>query len=89
MDPACGLSRLAGDVQLHRDVQSYSNNGNVAAKAALTVVKNVALLYVGAFCAGIGLIGKAWMYFEHKENYVWLVNKIFMYESDFDELLDG
>lgn len=72
------LPATFNSIENSSDVQSYSNNGNAAAKAALTVVKNVPFLYVGAFCAGIGLIGKVWLYFEHRGNYVWLVNKIFM-----------
>ena len=60
------------------EVQTSSQGGNIAAKAALTVVKNVPLLYVGAFGAGVGLTGKACLYFVHRRNYIWLVNKIFM-----------
>lgn len=60
------------------DVQDSADGGNVAASAALATVQNLPLLYVGAFCAGIGLLGKAWLWFAHRLNYVWLVNKIFM-----------
>ena len=59
-------------------VQSSSEDGNIAATTALAAVKNLPLLYVGAFCTGIGLLGKFLLFLRHSKNYVWLVNKIFM-----------
>lgn len=73
------LPATFNSIKQSKDVQSSSDSGNFAAKAALTTVRNVPLLYVGAFCAGVGLLGKAWLWFAHRPNYVWLVNKIFMY----------
>lgn len=70
-------------------VQTSSEAGNLAAKAALAAVKNVPLLYVGAFCAGVGLLGKVWLWIAHFRNYVWLVNKIFMYVPHFERSKQG
>jgi len=60
------------------EVQTSSEDGNIAAKTALAAVQNLPLLYVGAFCTGIGLLGKFLLFLRHAKNYVWLVNKIFM-----------
>jgi hypothetical protein len=65
-------------IQSSERIQSSSQNGNVASAAALAAVSNAPLLYVGSFCLGFGLLGKAWLAFRHRGNYVWLVNKIFM-----------
>jgi len=74
------LPATFNSISQSNEVQTSSKGGNFAAKAALTVVKNVPLLYVGAFGAGVGLIGKACLFMVHRQNYIWLVNKIFMYE---------
>jgi len=74
------LPATFNSISQSNEVQTSSKGGNLAAKAALTVVKNVPLLYVGAFGAGVGLIGKACLFVVHRRNYIWLVNKIFMYE---------
>jgi hypothetical protein len=44
----------------------------------LSQVKHVSLLYVGAFCAGIGALGMIWLWFRWRANYVWLLNRIFL-----------
>ena len=73
------LPATFNSINRSKDVQSSSDSGNFAAKAALATVRNVPLLYIGAFSAGIGLIGKTWLWCAHRPNYVWLVNKIFLY----------
>ena len=41
-------------------------------------IANVALLYVSAgFCA-VGTLGCLWLWFRWRDNYVWLVNRIFL-----------
>lgn len=41
-------------------------------------VKNVPLLYIAAFCSGIGSLGMAWLWFRYRTNYVWILNRIFL-----------
>jgi hypothetical protein len=73
------LPATFSSLQESEDLRDSSDDGNIAAQAALATVRNVPLLYVGAFCAGVGLVGKTWLWWEHSGNYVWLVNKIFMF----------
>ncbi|KAF1970737.1 hypothetical protein BU23DRAFT_556459 [Bimuria novae-zelandiae CBS 107.79] len=45
---------------------------------ALKTVRNVPLLYVAAFACGIGVLGCLWLWWKHRKNYVWVVNRIFL-----------
>ncbi|KAH8702896.1 hypothetical protein GQ44DRAFT_558279, partial [Phaeosphaeriaceae sp. PMI808] len=47
-------------------------------KAALNTVRNVPLLYIAAVACGLGVLGCVWMWWVHRRNYVWVVNRIFM-----------
>jgi hypothetical protein len=47
-------------------------------KHALNTVRNVPLLYVAAFACGLGVLGCLWLWWEHRKNYVWVINRIFM-----------
>lgn len=49
-----------------------------AASELLKDVKDVPLLYIAGFCSGIGGLGMIWLWFRWRENYVWLLNKIFL-----------
>lgn len=48
------------------------------ASAVLKEVKNVPLLYLAAFCSGIGSAGMLWLWYKYRANYVWIINKIFL-----------
>jgi hypothetical protein len=41
-------------------------------------VKNVPLLYLAAFCSGIGSLGMAWLWFKYRANYIYISNRIFL-----------
>ncbi|KAL1605082.1 hypothetical protein SLS60_004625 [Paraconiothyrium brasiliense] len=59
-----------------KDLDEKANN---ALKAhALATVRNVPLLYVAAFACGIGVLGCVWLWWKHKKNYVWVINRIFL-----------
>jgi hypothetical protein len=45
---------------------------------ALNTVRNVPLLYVAAFACGLGVLGCLWLWWAHRKNYVWVINRIFM-----------
>jgi len=51
---------------------------NHAASTILKSVKHVSLLYVAAFCSGIGALGMIWLWIRWRANYVWLLNRIFL-----------
>lgn len=45
---------------------------------ALNTVRNVPLLYVAAFACGLGVSGCLWLWWQHRKNYVWVINRIFL-----------
>jgi hypothetical protein len=45
---------------------------------ALDTVRNVPLLYVAAFACGLGVAGCLWLWWQHRKNYVWVINRIFL-----------
>ncbi|KAF1847576.1 uncharacterized protein K460DRAFT_332728 [Cucurbitaria berberidis CBS 394.84] len=45
---------------------------------ALRTVRNVPLLYVAAFACGVGVLGCVWLWWKHRKNYVWVINRIFL-----------
>jgi len=47
-------------------------------KKVLKAVQNVQLVYVGAACCGLGGGGMIWLWFTHRTNFVWLLNRIFL-----------
>lgn len=58
------------------DDPQFQENG--AASDLLKHVKHIPLLYVAAFCSGIGALGMIWMWWRWRENFVWLLNRIFL-----------
>jgi hypothetical protein len=44
----------------------------------IQVVKNLPILVVAAVLCGIGVLGMLWLWWRWRDNYVWLVNRIFM-----------
>ena len=55
------------------------NESDKVAHAILDGIKNVGLVWVsGAFCL-IGALGCLWLWFAWRKNYVWLLNRIFLY----------
>jgi len=51
---------------------------NHTAAHILSSVKHVSLLYVAAFCSGVGALGMIWLWFRWRANFVWLLNRIFL-----------
>lgn len=45
---------------------------------ALATARNVPLLYVAAVACGVGICGCVWLWWIHRANYVWVVNRIFL-----------
>lgn len=64
--------------KLHTD-QDLDEKANSALKEhALKTARNVPLLYVAAFACGIGVLGCLWLWWAHRKNYVWVINRIFL-----------
>jgi len=51
---------------------------NHTASDILKTVKHVSLLYIAAFCSGVGAVGMIWLWWRWRANYVWLLNRIFL-----------
>ncbi|KAF2821570.1 hypothetical protein CC86DRAFT_302819 [Ophiobolus disseminans] len=45
---------------------------------ALKRVRNLPLLYIAAFACGIGVLGCLWLWWKHRKNYIWVINRIFL-----------
>ncbi|KAE9378220.1 hypothetical protein N431DRAFT_304989, partial [Stipitochalara longipes BDJ] len=53
-------------------------NDNHTAAEILHSIKHVQLLVIAGVCCGIGAGGMLWLWWRWRENFVWLLNKIFM-----------
>lgn len=51
---------------------------NTFKEATLRTVHNVPLLYVAAFACGVGVVGCLWLWWKHRNNYVWVIHRIFL-----------
>lgn len=51
---------------------------NTTAEKVLKHVKNAPLLWIAGFCCGIGVCGMAWLWWRWRNNFVWLINRIFL-----------
>ncbi|KAF8865153.1 hypothetical protein BDZ45DRAFT_669046 [Acephala macrosclerotiorum] len=63
-------------------IQKLDDNPNVSSSAAATAilhsVKHVSLLVIAGVCCGIGALGMSWLWYKWHQNYVWLLNRIFL-----------
>lgn len=58
---------------------SYDDKANTRLKAeVLATARNLPLLYVAAAACGIGVLGCVWLWWKHRGNYVWVINRIFL-----------
>ncbi|KAG8679631.1 hypothetical protein FRC09_018836 [Ceratobasidium sp. 395] len=60
------------------DVDDPSRSG--AEKWILGRVKNVPLLVIAGVCCVIGAAGMCWLWYRWHRNFIWLVNRIFLYD---------
>ena len=60
-------------------LDSQAIPGNHTASTIIASVKNIPLLVIAGVCAGIGAVGMVWLWWRWRQNYVWLLNKIFLY----------
>lgn len=80
-----GWIMLAGFIVLPGTFTSLAKLGsNNAVKATpgasdvLNSVQSVPLLVVAAVCCGIGYLGNLWLSIRWRNNYVWLLNKLYL-----------
>jgi len=63
-------------------LQSFENDSSIPGDATLSTIinsiKNLPLLVIAGVCCGIGAAGMLWLWWRWRQNYVWLLNKIFL-----------
>jgi hypothetical protein len=75
---------LAGFIVSPATFTSKSNavrnaaNGSQTEQAILNTVQNVPLLWVAAICCLIGAFGISWLWWRWNDNFIWLINRIFL-----------
>ncbi|KAJ5741591.1 hypothetical protein N7533_011000 [Penicillium manginii] len=60
------------------DAVSKDFMASEAGEMVLDKIQNPPLLAIACFLFVTGLIIMAWLYWEHRGNYIWLINRIFM-----------
>ncbi|KAF2732086.1 hypothetical protein EJ04DRAFT_343867 [Polyplosphaeria fusca] len=63
-------------LQEDEDLDQAANNA--LQQHALDTVRNVPLLYIAAFACGIGVFGSFFLWWKHRKNYVWVINRVFL-----------
>src|SRR5271156_1206544 len=58
-----------------------SDNKDALEQKILHSVANIGLLWLSGACCVIGLLGCCWLWFMWRRNYVWLINRIFLYDQ--------
>lgn len=60
-------------------ISSASNiKDSEAATSILNRVKNVPLLVIAVICSGVGAAGMLWLWVRWRQNYVWLLNRLYL-----------
>ena len=77
-----GFLVVPGTFTTFKESEAFRNadddNSNEVAHSIVHSIANIGLLWVsGAFCV-IGTVGCAWLWFRWRQNYVWLINRIFL-----------
>jgi cytochrome bd-type quinol oxidase subunit 2 len=67
-------ARILSEVRSVESLSSLPEARNLANK----VTRNVPLLYVAAIACGIGCLSCLWLWQLHRQNYIWLTNRIFL-----------
>ena len=60
-----------------KTVKNAGSNSN-AEKTVVNTVQNVPLLWLAAICCIIGALGMCWLWWRWQENFIWLINRIFL-----------
>ena len=60
-----------------KTVNDAADNGK-AGQHVIDAVQNMPLLWLAAICYISGTFGMCWLYWKWQENYVWLINRIFL-----------
>ncbi|CAI6337318.1 unnamed protein product [Periconia digitata] len=64
--------------KLQNDERLDEKANNRLKAEALATARNIPLLYIAAFACGIGVVGSLWLWWKHRKNYVWVINRVFL-----------
>ena len=70
---------LAGFVLFPGTFTNLKNSGNTLTKEAIGIIDHVSLFVIAFLCSGIGAAGMGYLWWRWMHNYLWLVNKVFLY----------
>jgi len=74
---------LAGFIVLPGTFTSLENSGSLSdskgGQVVQDAIQNVSLLAVAGLCCFAGTVGSCWLWCKRRENYVWLLARIFVY----------
>jgi hypothetical protein len=78
-----GFLVIPGTFTSFKQTEAYENaSGNAASDIANSIVNainNVPLVYISAALSGVGALGCISLWYQWRKNYVWLINRIFLY----------
>ena len=60
-------------------ITQMAENGNVIEQDVFNGIRNAPLLYIAAGCCTLGASGMIWLWWRWSNNYVWMINRIFLY----------
>ena len=58
--------------------QTHNGESNAVEGAIVRSVGNIGLVWVSGACCVVGALGCCWLWFRWRQNYVWLINRIFL-----------
>jgi hypothetical protein len=74
---------LAGFIVLPATFTSLENSGSLSdsksGQIVQDVVQNVPLLAIAGLGCLVGTVGSCWLWYKWRDNYVWLLARIFLY----------
>lgn len=80
-----GFLVIPGTFTTFKKSETYENaSGDDASRIAAEIVKaidNIPLLYISAALSGVGALGCIVLWGRWRRNYVWLINRIFLYST--------
>lgn len=64
-----------------KNLAQVAVDGNEFEKGVLNTVRNAPLVWIATICCILGAGGMAWLWWRWRSNYIWVINRIFMYVS--------
>ena len=62
-----------------KNLAQVAEDGNEFEKSVLNTVRNAPLVYIATICCIVGASGMMGLWWRWRSNYIWVINRIFMY----------